>query len=237
MFGPRGAKRHDRDPALLIDLMRFKPDMISANAWAVSAGVSRTVWTDIRRHANPSRRTLEKLLAAAGSSLAEFEALRIGMSPPRLPDSPVFALGDASARPWRGAPLDPIPLLAVRAADGWSGDEAVTRIALIPAHETGSVDRPASLARDLAAYGVAIADDAMAPRFRRDARVIVAPGREVTAGDDVLVHLSASPYALLKQLIVFGEAAITLRQHRPERQFDVPLADITEVHLIIGEAI
>ncbi|HEX6218936.1 MAG TPA: hypothetical protein VFZ35_06645, partial [Sphingomicrobium sp.] len=60
------------------DLMRLKPDGWTANAWAVRAGVSRTVWTDMRRHGNPSRRTLEKLLAAAGSSLAEFEALRVG---------------------------------------------------------------------------------------------------------------------------------------------------------------
>ena len=39
-------------------------------------GVSRTVWADLKRHGNPSRRTMEKLLQAAGSSLAEFEALR-----------------------------------------------------------------------------------------------------------------------------------------------------------------
>ena len=32
----------------------------------------------MRRHGNPSRRKLEKLLSAAGSPLAEFEALRIG---------------------------------------------------------------------------------------------------------------------------------------------------------------
>ena len=229
--------KNDRDPALLIDLMRFKPDMMSANAWAVSAGVSRTVWTDIRRHANPSRRTLEKLLAAAGSSLAEFEALRIGVPPPLLHEDPNFALGDARAKPWRGAPLDPISLLAVRSADGWNGDEAVTCIALDPAHSSGSVDRPVSLAREPAAYAVEIVDDAMTPRFRRDARVIVAPGRDVTAGDDVLVRLSASPYALLKQLTALGKAAITLRQHCPERQFDVSLADIAEIHLVIGEAI
>ena len=51
------------------------PEGLSPNAWAVKAGVSRTVWADMRRHGNPSRRTLELLLAAADSSLAEFEAL------------------------------------------------------------------------------------------------------------------------------------------------------------------
>ena len=175
-----------------------------------------------------------------GSSLAEFEALRIGVPPPLPPDNPALALGDARAQPWRGAalaPLAPIPLLAVRAAGRWSGDEAVTCIALDAAHSSGSVDRPVSLARDPAAYAVEIVDDAMAPRFRCNARVIVAPGREATAGDDVLVRLSASPYALLKQLITLGKAAITLRQHQPERQFDVSLADIAEIHLVIGEAI
>ena len=64
------------------DLMRFKPESLSPNAWAVKAGVSRSVWSDMRRHGNPSRRTLQKLLAAAGSSLAEFVfvVLAIGLS-------------------------------------------------------------------------------------------------------------------------------------------------------------
>ena len=63
------------------DLMRFKPDGLTANGWAVKAGVSRSVWADMRRHGNPSRRTLAKLLAVAGSSLAEFEALQVGEAP------------------------------------------------------------------------------------------------------------------------------------------------------------
>ena len=91
------------------ELMRFRPAELSPNAWAVKAGVSRTVWADMRRHGNPSRRTLEKLLVAAGSSLAEFEALRIG------PDSQVAphtrAVGDRS-RGWSPAQLPPLPLLA-----------------------------------------------------------------------------------------------------------------------------
>ena len=60
------------------DLMRLKPEHLTPNAWAVQAGVSRAVWADMRRHGNPSRRTLEKLLTAVSSSLAEFEALRLG---------------------------------------------------------------------------------------------------------------------------------------------------------------
>ena len=61
---------------LFEELMRFRPDGMTANSWVVKAGVSRNFWNDLKRHGNPSRRTLEKLLAAADSSLAEFEALR-----------------------------------------------------------------------------------------------------------------------------------------------------------------
>ena len=93
----------DAGARLIEELMRFKPDGLTANGWAVQAGVSRTIWADLRRHGNPSRRTLEKLLAAAGSSLAEFEALRVGEAAP--------ASADRECRPGRprprlaGAPL------------------------------------------------------------------------------------------------------------------------------------
>ena len=97
------------------DLMRLKPDDLTPNAWAVKSGVSRTVWTDMRRHGNPSRKTLEKLLIAAGSSLAEFEALRIGEASSRTAQS-VGALGDVRAKHWPGAPLPPIPLIVFMSA-------------------------------------------------------------------------------------------------------------------------
>src|SRR5215210_7775686 len=85
------------------DLMRFRPDGLSPNGWAVQAGVSRSVWADMRRHGNPSRRTLEKLLAAAGSSLAEFEALRVGPEP-TIGTAILDRLGDRR-HGWRAAPL------------------------------------------------------------------------------------------------------------------------------------
>ena len=91
----------DEESQIYRELMRFKPEGWSANAWAVTAGVSRTVWSDMRRHGNPSRRTLEKLLKAAGSSLAEFEALRVGDAPRAAPAGSV--LGDAQSVGWRTA--------------------------------------------------------------------------------------------------------------------------------------
>ena len=92
------------------DLMRFKPEGMTPNGWAMKAGVSRTVWSDMRRHGNPSRRTLEKLLGAAGSSLAEFEALRIGGGSARLPEG--GSTISERRGPWGNEQLPPLPLLA-----------------------------------------------------------------------------------------------------------------------------
>src|SRR3954466_4860259 len=100
------------------DLMRFKPQELTPNAWAVKAGVSRTVWTDMRRHGNPSRRTLEKLLTAASSSLAEFEALRLG--PQASASSAVpGSFEDKRAWDWNPARLPGLPLLATQLAGEW----------------------------------------------------------------------------------------------------------------------
>src|SRR6476619_451655 len=96
------------------DLMRFKPQELTPNAWAVRAGVSRTVWADMRRHGNPSRRTLEKLLTAASSSLAEFEALRIGS--PTAATGSGDRLSDTKVWEWGHSRLPSLPLLATSLA-------------------------------------------------------------------------------------------------------------------------
>src|SRR5437868_873151 len=137
------------------DLMRLKPDDLTPNAWAIRAGVSRTVWSDMRRHGNPSRRTLEKLLLAAGSSLAEFEALRIGPETQPKARPAMSAVGDASAGRWRGLQLPSIPLLATAIAGEW-GDpgKRIEQTELNPHSVLERVPRPPSLANDAEAYGL-----------------------------------------------------------------------------------
>src|SRR5215212_7554641 len=100
------------------DLMRFRPEHLTPNAWAVKAGVSRAVWADMRRHGNPSRRTLEKLLEAAGSSLAEFEALRIGHESSAA-KAMAGRVGDAGGRAWTPAELPPLLLIHTSLAGEW----------------------------------------------------------------------------------------------------------------------
>src|SRR6476660_7945996 len=98
--------------------MRFRPEAMSPNAWAVKAGVSRTVWSDMRRHGNPSRRTLQKLLIAAGSSLAEFEALRVEGDRPES-KSAIKGVEDTRASAWASARLPPLPLVGTDLAGEW----------------------------------------------------------------------------------------------------------------------
>ena len=219
---------------LFAELMRFRPAGMTANAWAVSAGVSRTIWADLKRHGNPSRRTLEKLLAAAGSSLAEFEALRIEAEAPASEWAGTLA---ESGRGWRGARLAPIPLLVTHVAGEWGN--AGSGIALLTVNRSelaGKVDRPAALAGDPNAYAVTMVGGSMWPRFRAGRRLLVSPAAPVAVGDDVLVHLSGGG-ALVGELVGRSTGSIELRQFNPYLTFRVDVTDDTAIHKVVGEAI
>lgn len=230
---PEGEK-----PQIYVDLMRFKPEAMTPNAWAMKAGVSRTVWADMRRHGNPSRRTLEKLLTAAGSSLAEFEALRAG--------APLPAGGAASSalhdvRPGWGAPqLPPLPLLATAIAGEWQ--DGVELVELFEGELVERLARPPSLATDAAAYAITVVGDGMWPRFRPGRRVAVSPKSPVSIGDDVLVKLRSAGGAsgtgvLIKELVRKSGSGLELRQFKPDIVFHVPIEQVAGIEKIVGELI
>jgi hypothetical protein len=232
------------DSEIYRDLMRFKPDHLTPNGWAVKAGVSRTVWSDMRRHGNPSRRTLEKLLVAAGSSLAEFEALRIGDSV-HLAATGGAAVGEAGRRGWTGPPLPPLPLVHSQVGGEWG--EAGSGIELMeirPGERVDSLPRPPSLAGDRDAFALTIVGDSMWPRFRPGRRIAVSPRSPVAIGDDVLVRLrqpspggSSGEPVLLKELVRRTGSSIELRQFNPEIRFTVDAAEVESIHKIVGELI
>ena len=66
-----GIVRAEPNSPIYDDLIGFKPEGLTPNAWAVLAGVSRTVWADMRRHGNPSQRVqcLEKRSSALAANL------------------------------------------------------------------------------------------------------------------------------------------------------------------------
>ena len=220
---------------LFEELMRFKPEGLTANAWAVKAGVSRTIWADLRRHGNPSRRTLEKLLVAAGSSLAEFEALRVGQpAPPAVSEGKGLA---ENGRGWRAAPVAPILLFDTSLAGEWG--KAGSRIDLHSIDRSrviGKVDRPMALAGDADAYAVTMIGEAMWPRFRAGRRLLVSPAAAVATGDDVLVRLTGDG-VLIKELVRRSSRMIELRQFNPDVTFAVEAPKIVAIHKVVAEAI
>jgi phage repressor protein C with HTH and peptisase S24 domain len=220
---------------LFEELMRFKPEGLTANGWAVNAGVSRTIWADLRRHGNPSRRTLEKLLGAAGSSLAEFEALRVVHAAQALAGSD-DRLAEGG-RGWRAAPLAPMPLFDTRLADEWREAGSGIEVHLVDrARVVGMVDRPAALAPDVDAHAVTMMGGSMWPRFRVGRRLLVSPTASIEVGDDVLVRL-AGDKVLIKELVWRSAGSIELRQFNPDVTIAVEAADLVAVHKIVGEAL
>jgi phage repressor protein C with HTH and peptisase S24 domain len=224
------------------ELMRFKPDGLSANAWAVKAGVSRTVWSDMRRHGNPSRRTLEKLLAVAGSSLAEFEALRVGAEPRPL-GVRFGSVGEGAQRGWNAAQPPPLPLLATALAGEWGTPGS--RIGLLEIESGRSIERlprPPSLAADSEAYAITVVGDSMWPRFRPGRRIAVSPRSPIAIGDDVLVILAKRSTAgnrlvLLSELVRRTSTHIELRQFNPDSALSVSAAEVETIHRVPGELI
>ena len=231
----------DEESAVYRDLMRLKPDGWTANAWAVQAGVSRTVWSDMRRHGNPSRRTLEKLLRAAGSSLAEFEALRIGDAPRPPAIRGALGLADARGSGWRGAALPSLPLVASAIAGEWGAPDDEIELTELRLDEIlDQFPRPASLAGDSGAYAVTIVGDSMWPRFRPGRRIAVSPKAPVAIGDDVIVVLAGGEptgraKALIKELVRRTAGHVELRQFNPAVTFRVAAGEIASVHKVMGE--
>ena len=224
------------------DLMRLRPEGMSPNAWAMKAGVSRTVWADMRRHGNPSRRTLEKLLTAAGSSLAEFEALRIGGVSAVEP----VAVGLAEHAPfqWRGPQLPPLPLVASAMAGEWGSRGSMIELTeLRPGEVLDRVPRPLTLAYDASAYAMTIVGDSMWPRFRPGRRVAVSPKAPVSIGDDVIVRLAGLDGSdgrvpvLVKELVRRSGSGLELRQFNPDVTFRVPAEEVATIEKVIGELI
>jgi SOS-response transcriptional repressor LexA len=227
------------------DIMRFRPEGLSPNAWAVKAGVSRTVWTDMRRHGNPSRRTLEKLLAAAGSSLAEFEALRVGPEPRRPVTASVTNMGDAGWS-WTPAPLPSIPLIASSFGGEWGEPGSQVEITKIrPGALLEQLQRPAGLARDPEAYALTVVGTSMWPRFRAGARIAVSPRSPVAIGDDVLVRLRPAAevghdgveQVLIMHLQRRTATILELRQFNPDLTIHVGTDQVEAILKVVGELI
>lgn len=231
-------------PRSLLDaLMAVKPPELSPNAWAIKAGVSRTIFNDIRRRNNARHDSLTKLLDAIGVSLAEFEAGQAvvrtevrgtGMTPGEARDA--WALVGSAP---------PVPLLGTAFAGDWDGLEDVEMTELRLAEVLDYIARPPSLAEDPDAYAVEIVGDSMAPRFEPGERAFVSPRAPVRSGDDIIVqlrepHTDGSDLSgeitevLIKRLVRRSATFLELRQFNPDRTFRVPMGRVRRIHRVRG---
>lgn len=231
--------------AIMDDLMRFLPDGMTLNGWAVGAGVSRAVWGDIRRHGNPSRRTLGRLLDFVGSSLAEFEALRIhplaGTANGTDPGHP--ALLSDRRKGWLGDRRAQLPLYRALAME-----PLVLGTVKVPAFRLtddrlGSIDRPSSMLAMADGYAFSLPVGNMWPRYRQGRRLIVTPALAPALGDDLVITIAARPSSGAEPLRVVAELvwqdalAVRLRYFSPGVEFTLERSWIGKLERIAGEAI
>lgn len=195
----------------------------------------------MRRQGNPSRRTLEKLLAVASSSLAEFEALLIGREAHATGAAP-GSLEDKRAGTWGAARLPTLPLLATNLAGEWGDSGSLVELTGVRWEELiDRLARPPSMAADNGAYALTIVGDSMWPRFRPGRRVAVSPKSPVAIGDDVVVLLRSEGQgtneqpALIKELMRRTNDTVELRQFNPDLTFSVETGDVEAIHKIAGE--
>lgn len=232
------------DPALYNALMAVRPSGLSNNAWALRAGVNRTIFNDVKKRGNIRHDSLLKLLGAVGVTLAEFESGQsrvmsevrgTGMTPRQVRDAWSMD-GDTK----------PVPLLGSAFGGNWDNLEDVEMIELRLAEVLDYLARPPSLADDSEAYAVEIVGDSMAPRFEPGEMVFVSPKAPVRIGDDVIVQLRAegnpeeSDFAgqiteiLIKRLVKRGPDYVELRQFNPDKTFRVPASRVRRIHRVRG---
>lgn len=219
--------------------MAVKPDDLTRNAWAVRAGVSRSVWTDIRNRGAAERDTVEALLRIAGLEYDKWVAgqSRVGTE--------VSGTGVVGARDMRqtfyaedmGRPL---PVLGTAMGGEYADlDDEIELTELWFSQVIEYVARPASLRLDTQAYALTIVGDSMVPRFRPSERVAVSPQAPVAIGDDVIIQLRGPEgdgerirMVLIKELVRRTARYYELRQYNPAATFRVPVERIAAVHKV-----
>jgi SOS-response transcriptional repressor LexA len=232
------------DPEIYRKLMAVKPEGMSLNAWANLAGIDRSMFNAIRKHGNPTARTLDKLLDAINVSQAQFEAAEDGDHRVLTEVRGTGMTAQDVVRAWRGAPqVKPVPLLGSAIGGEWNG--IGDTIELTELHLSDVLDylsRPPMMTGDPQAYAVTIVGDSMAPRFEPGEKVYVSPRGPAAIGDDVIVQLIGDgeeddagriEMVLIKRLVRRTAKEVELRQFNPDTTFRVPLVKVAAVHKVM----
>jgi len=231
-----GAIMADPEKRPLYDaLMAVKPDYLSKNAWATLAGVNRNVFQDIKARNNATELTIQKLLAAAGVSRAEF-ARAMGEDEPQPAASGTVASPVSAFRHDR--PRD-VPVLGTPAChDLTFGNDRIETIDIDFDDVIDYVRRPPGLDGRSDVYAIYFTGYSMIPRFEPDEVGYVDPRRPPSIGDYVVVQLRGNgedriAAALVKRLVRRTAAYVELEQFNPPATFRLPTERIARMHRIM----
>lgn len=230
------------DNAVYSALMALKPADLSLNQWAVAAGTSRSIFTEIRRHGNPTSGTLAKLLDAINVPRGEFDR-RTGTVLTEVAGSGIDP-SDLNRRLTLERAKH-VPLVGSAMGGEWDGiEEAVELTELHLSDVLDHLARPPSLATDPDAYAVSIVGDSMAPRFEPGERAYVSVRAPLSIGDDVIVQLKRGEgeddeaervaLVLIKRLKRRSAGFVELEQFNPATTFRVETRKIAAIHRVVG---
>lgn len=232
------------DPLLYRQLMAVKPPHMSVNKWLVTAEVNRSFFATLRKRGNAKWDIVQKLLAVAGLTEAEFAAL-----PP--PAAAIEARREeraAAALPFLRPDDEPrdIPLLGTAlGADysvGMNGQPEFAEVTDLHLDEVvDHLRRPVSLRGRAGIYALSVVGESMAPRFEPGDPAYVDPKATPRIGDDVVVYLRRCDgiggervfSVLIKRLIKRSAEFIELEQFNPGLTFRLDMKSVAEVHRVI----
>ena len=97
--------------------------------------------------------------------------------------------------------------------------------------------RPEALANVRDGFAVYVIGTSMEPRYEHGDMIVVHPSRPVQRNDDILL-LSAQEdgtfAALIKRLANWNDAAWTVRQYNPAKEYDLPRREWQRAHVVLG---
>jgi phage repressor protein C with HTH and peptisase S24 domain len=136
--------------------------------------------------------------------------------------------GEAALGPPRGNG-DPRDLIPVRSAARGGSDQEM----FLTDGPIDYIRRPPSLLHVRDAYSIYMVGQSMNPRFRQGQLLHVNPYKPPQPGAGVVVT-KRDDAVLIKEFIRRGPATLHLRQYNPEGPVDLPLAEIREIHTVVG---
>lgn len=103
--------------------------------------------------------------------------------------------------------------------------------------------RPPGVVKRKGIYGLYIAGESQAPRFKPGELIFVDPGRTPMIGDDVVIYIKraegdeeALAAILVKELVRRTPTTIHLRQLRPEAEFSIDARKVMSIHRVLTNA-